>query len=1557
MVVSILPLHLVKAAENDGITLTYEQVPSTRENHQEFLTGEIMQSTLTFKANLESSEFDGAYLSLSYSGTGANYVDSVVANIDFATSEVFSRSEKVGNEQRIYFKKSTSSDAREAQVPVFTKFKQYETPDKAQIAINLSLKKASGEVVKTANKVVNFIGRAGSAEYYYNVNGKSSGTIYGGVVTAENKLDATALSDVLFTYEPDYYVKSSIDRYSSDGTNANGRRLYEKIILTQPLPPFAKFDASKNPNWMYDANTNTAIYTLNNKDYNRDTNGYNKITLTLIFPNADINTDYTATSTMEFFPTNKPAYEDTVVLEKSLTYRFEGDTVGVLPYEKHFIKDNQDLDNITGYTEVTNDPTRLNRGLDWEIKIANDRQIPLTVTEFKDDNLDPRLYYTGVELVRDDDVYVNFGYYDIQSVSNVVVKAVMADGSEKELGTVSTGRVLNFNVADAKNIKSLSFVFPNGQTIAGRKGVYVKVKTQFRQAPILDSNDSKNIYANSASYKGVHADGYRVAGNDTAKFKLIAKKADIGIDKTLSDKLSMGWFGGTRDEPLRSDGELAIWELGNVWGEDAVRGLSSRETLTNVEIIDLLPEGVEYVRTETGSPKPQVNYISNYQDSGLNAVVIKYASITVSQLNRVIDYNSIKVITRVTSESKPGQNVNRILVKLNGEFIKQSDTHHMSSKAGGFDGEGYVDSRDLDQDGDTTEIFAQSTAYYEYTGRYELIARKYIARSTVDNWNKEGLKTGPGTEFRYKLYNYNNKLTALNQYELVDLFPYVNDYTPARNATTNEYTERHSQFANHLIGPVTIATSNASKFTIEYTTDNLQGKVENPSATLNWLTSVDDYSQVTGVKIKLKESQTFNKNEELEAIVPMKAPENANMTERAWNDFIISSDSSEFVPTNKVWNEIYEPSSTLKLIKEDPDGKKLAGAEFTLTSKADPTKVYQLVTNEQGLAVLENNKTADGVILPLGEYTLTETKAPIGYLLDNTERTISIIEDEETNVVVKNNPIVENITVSKVWQDSNDMYGNRPDSITVNLLKNNEVIQTVTITKENDWKHTFTNLLSYENGQKNIYTVTENDIAGYSTKVQGYFIFNSSVGTVTVGLEANKRLWIRQSSGRHEHEVIADGDDELNPLYDLNDFNYQIAKEPFEFELKDENNKVIDTAQNNLKTGKVSFKQITFTKEGVYRFTIVEKKLGDEDVIYDKNIANVVVTVTKEDGKLNAKVSYDGRDKAPTFHNDRIISVPAKVNLTVYKVLKDKLIADNQFTFELKKDNIVVDTVKNDYSGKVTFADLTFTEVGTYRYTISEVNDNQENITYDTSTKEVVVTVTKDLKTRKLIADVQYDGTAKIPSFTNRYTEPTPDPISVKLSATKQLLGKDLADNQFTFELKKDNTVVDTVKNTRDGKVLFTDLTFTKEGTYHYTISEVNDGQGNMTYDTTVKHVVVTVTKEGKKLVAEVMYDNAKLEPLFTNQYVEETTTTTTTTETTSETSETTTTISETTESSMTSERSTTSQTTETMTPAKSKMPKENEKLPNTGSRGSAWFMISGLLFVSIGALLRRRKQ
>lgn len=125
----------------------------------------------------------------------------------------------------------------------------------------------------------------------------------------------------------------------------------------------------------------------------------------------------------------------------------------------------------------------------------------------------------------------------------------------------------------------------------------------------------------------------------------------------------------------------------------------------------------------------------------------------------------------------------------------------------------------------------------------------------------------------------------------------------------------------------------------------------------------------------------------------------------------------------------------------------------------------------------------------LFSYTVKEVKVPAYYTVDKEEAEFI---DGKATITNKRTPETTEVTVKKVWDDAKNQDGLRPTTITVHILANGEKVQTATLSGEGEtWSHTFTNLPVYKNGQKIIYTVTEDTVANYTATIDGTTITNT----------------------------------------------------------------------------------------------------------------------------------------------------------------------------------------------------------------------------------------------------------------------------------------------------------------------------------------------------------------------------------------------------------------------------------------------------------------------------------
>ena len=271
------------------------------------------------------------------------------------------------------------------------------------------------------------------------------------------------------------------------------------------------------------------------------------------------------------------------------------------------------------------------------------------------------------------------------------------------------------------------------------------------------------------------------------------------------------------------------------------------------------------------------------------------------------------------------------------------------------------------------------------------------------------------------------------------------------------------------------------------------------------------------------------------------------------------------------------------------------------------------------------------------------------------------------------------------------------------------------------------------------------------------------------------------------------------------------------------------------------------------------RELQDSTELPLKEGAEVVV------GENNYVVSYDA-DKTHVT-NTHTPAGAASVTLGAKKVLEGKTLEAGKYSFELKKeDGTVVETATNAADGTVTFSPISYDEsqVGTHKYTISEVAGSEPGVTYDTTIQEVEVKVEK-VSATELKATASKE--AKDLVFKNVYTPA--GAASVTLGAKKVLEGKTLEAGKYSFELKKeDGTVVETATNAADGTVTFSSISYDESqvGTHKYTISEVAGSEPGVTYDTTIQEVEVKVEKVSATELKATASKEAK-DLVFTNKY------------------------------------------------------------------------------------------
>ena len=182
---------------------------------------------------------------------------------------------------------------------------------------------------------------------------------------------------------------------------------------------------------------------------------------------------------------------------------------------------------------------------------------------------------------------------------------------------------------------------------------------------------------------------------------------------------------------------------------------------------------------------------------------------------------------------------------------------------------------------------------------------------------------------------------------------------------------------------------------------------------------------------------------------------------------------------------------------DEETGKALVGAKFRLKADKDSDEFVtdEVITDKDGKAIFEN--------LELGKtYYIVETESPKGFKkLEDAIEAVSkenvVLEDVTNLVKIGNEAEKTEVQVTKTWDDNDNQDGSRPEKITVRLFADGKEVASKEVTEADGWKYTFTDLVKYNDGNEIVYTVKEDEVAGYETQINGFEIVNKYVPKTT----------------------------------------------------------------------------------------------------------------------------------------------------------------------------------------------------------------------------------------------------------------------------------------------------------------------------------------------------------------------------------------------------------------------------------------------------------------------------
>ncbi|MEO1770388.1 Cna B-type domain-containing protein [Candidatus Enterococcus ferrettii] len=479
------------------------------------------------------------------------------------------------------------------------------------------------------------------------------------------------------------------------------------------------------------------------------------------------------------------------------------------------------------------------------------------------------------------------------------------------------------------------------------------------------------------------------------------------------------------------------------------------------------------------------------------------------------------------------------------------------------------------------------------------------------------------------------------------------------------------------------------------------------------------------------------------------------------NDGTVLSMTNKYIPEttelcgSKIWDD-----------QNNQDGLRPDSIEVQLLANGETVQT-KTVTEQDDWAYqfLDLPKNKDG--RPIN-YTILET--PV------SEYTVSI---DGNNLINKHIPEETEIKGAKQWEDNNNQDGKRPESITVNLLADGEVISSKEVSSKDEWIYQFTNLPKYKDGSEIHYTVTENTIPNYVTSIDGFNLKNSYTpeeteikGTkqwednnnqdgkrpesITVNLLADgevvsskevssKDEWTYQFTNlpkyRDGSEIHYTVTENTVPNYvtSIDGFNLKNSYTPEETEIKgmkqwDDNNNQDGKRPESITVNLLANGQVVSTKEisskdgWVYQFTNLPKYKNGNEICY---------TVT-ENAVANYTTSIEGFDLKNSY-------TPGKTSVTTTKAWVD---GDDQEG--LRPQNIKVQLYANgkaygkavelseDNKWTTTWMNLDEKDAGKMiTYTVKELNVPDEyEVTYDDAEKgNIIITNTHDPKNNSVVGD------------------------------------------------------------------------------------------------------------------------------------------------------------------------------------------------------------------------------
>ena len=407
------------------------------------------------------------------------------------------------------------------------------------------------------------------------------------------------------------------------------------------------------------------------------------------------------------------------------------------------------------------------------------------------------------------------------------------------------------------------------------------------------------------------------------------------------------------------------------------------------------------------------------------------------------------------------------------------------------------------------------------------------------------------------------------------------------------------------------------------------------------------------------------------------------------------SENKKLIISNKA------KTGNIKIMKVDKDNNeiRLSGVEFELYDKEEDKMIGNYTTDENGEIFIKD--------LPIGKYTIKETKTDKWYNLDENEKEIIVSQYETTETKIENETKKGQIKVIKIDSENNKI---KLEGVKFEVQdKYGKVLETLITDKNGEATTSKYAVKDYEN------------LYFKETETNSNYVLDEKIKEVKLEENQIKNVTFENKKIKGKIKIIKTSKDD-------NKITEEKAGTPLEsvkFEIYNSKNDLVETVitdkngvaiTSNLEKGKYKIKEIETNKYYYLNQNIVEATI-------EKNKEEVVVNITNESQNPDIDIEKSGPD---TVEVGKTIEYDISVRNTGNTLL-------DKFT--------MTDILPSDYINVTKFKTGTYNQDIKYDlYYKTNMTEHYQLLMEDLSTKEnYEINFEQELADNEYVTEIQLD--------------------------------------------------------------------------------------------------------------------------------------------------------------------------------------------------------------------------